>query len=162
MLEFIVFLHILGAFGFLLGHGASAAATFQLPRESDMNHIRALLDLSRVFDVFSAISILILLLGGILAGIIGRWWNQGWIWLSLGLLIAIGIHMAIYGSRYFNDLRKAVGLSYRDGNKEIEAQEPATQEEINAIIKSGKPMQLMIIGFGGFALILYLMMYKPF
>lgn len=162
MYEFIVFLHILGAFGFLIGHGVSAGATFRIPRENDMDRIRALLDLSRVFDVFGSISLLMLLVGGIIAGIMGRLWNQGWIWLSLGLLIAIGVHMAIYGSRYFNNLRKAVGLSWRDGNKEIEAQEPTSQEEIDAIIQSGKPIQLMIVGYGGFAVILWLMMYQPF
>ena len=162
MVELVVFLHILGAFGFLLGHGASAGAAFRLPRENDMDRIRALLDLSRVFDVFASVSVLLLLVGGIIAGIMGRLWNRGWIWLSLGLLIAIGVHMAIYGSRYFNDLRKAVGLAYRDGSKEIEGQEPASQKEIDSIIQSGKPMQLMIVGYGGFAVILYLMMYKPF
>lgn len=49
MYEFVVFLHILGAFGFLIGHGASAGATFRMPHETDMDRIRALLDLSETF-----------------------------------------------------------------------------------------------------------------
>lgn len=44
--------------------------------------------------------------------------------------------MAIFGSRYFNDLLKAVGLAYRDGNKEIEAQEPASKEEMGCDFQS--------------------------
>jgi hypothetical protein len=47
MYSWIVFAHVLGVFGFLLGHGAAALVTFKLRGERAVERIRALLDLSR-------------------------------------------------------------------------------------------------------------------
>ncbi len=46
MYRWLIFLHVLGVFGFLLTHGASAIMTLQLRKERDLMRIRALLDLS--------------------------------------------------------------------------------------------------------------------
>jgi len=46
MYPWFVYLHILGIFGFLLAHGASAAAAFALRRERNLERVRVLLDLS--------------------------------------------------------------------------------------------------------------------
>ncbi len=42
----IVFLHVAGVFIFLLGHGGSANAAFQMKHERDPDRLRALLDMS--------------------------------------------------------------------------------------------------------------------
>lgn len=162
MYNFILFLHVLGGFGFLLGHGAAAATVFQLPREREMDRVRVLLETSQVLDRFTTICVLVLLLAGITNAFLGKLWNRGWIWASIGLLLVITGFMSVRGSRYFNDLRKAVGLPYFDGSKRHDPVETASEEEMARILQTGKPLQLFVVGYGGFAVIIWLMMYQPF
>ena len=46
MYPWLVFVHLLGLFGFLLAHGASSSAAFALRRERNLERVRALLELS--------------------------------------------------------------------------------------------------------------------
>ena len=162
MYRLIVFLHILGAMGFLMAHGASASVAFRLRREDEIGRIKALLDVSGTAAMVMWISLLILTVAGIVLGFMGRWWNRGWIWTSIGLFLAIGIVMGIFTGRHYHGLRKLVGLPYMEGSKERPAEEPASHEEILALINDSKPMVLTISGFGGIGVILWLMMFKPF
>jgi len=45
-IRWIVFLHVLGAFMFVAGHGVSMFVVFQVRREADRTRLAALLDLS--------------------------------------------------------------------------------------------------------------------
>jgi hypothetical protein len=151
-------------FGFLymLAHGASAASAFQLRRETNLDRIRALLDLSGSSFRLMYLSLLVMFLGGIVLGFLGRWWSSGWIWLSLGILIAILVLMSLMASRQFHRIRKAVGLSYLDGTKEHPPVEPASPEEIRKVLSSGRAYLITAIGLGGWTAILWLMVFKPF
>jgi hypothetical protein len=40
--------------------------------------------------------------------------------------------------------------------------EPASQAEIDAFLARGNPVLLTVIGYGGVAIIAWLMMFKPF
>ena len=162
MYRFIVFLHILGVLGFMIAHGASASMSFRLRRETEIERIKALLDVSGTLAMVMWLSLLALAVAGIVLGFMGRWWNRGWIWTSIGLFLDIGIIMGIYTNRHYHGLRKLVGLPYMDGGKDRPAEEPASHEEILALINDGKPMVLAIAGFGGIGVILWLMMFKPF
>ncbi len=162
MYPWIVFLHVIGVFGFLLAHGVSASAAFALRRERNLERIRALLDVSSSSLGVLYGALLLLLVTGIVAGFMLNWWSQGWIWLSLGLLIAIVVAMYAMGSNYYSRVRKAVGLAYMDGSKQHPPVEPANAPEIDALLAAGRPMLLVVIGFGGAAGIAWLMMFKPF
>jgi len=63
--------------------------------------------------------------------------------------------MFFIGTRRYSRLRQALGMPWFDGRKEHPAGEPASIEEIHALA-------LTVIGFGGIAIILWLMMFKPF
>jgi hypothetical protein len=108
MYQWFVFAHILGVFGFLLAHGTAAAVAFVLPRQREVERVRALLDLSRGVSMVANASLLVLLAGGLTAGFMGNWWGQGWIWTSLGLFVLIGVTMSVLGSRPLNRLRQLV------------------------------------------------------
>ena len=112
MYDWLVFLHVLGTFGFLLAHGASAMVSFQLRRERNRERICALLDLSSSSYGLLYSSLGLLLLSGIITGFLGRWWRWIWIWAALGLLIAIVLLMYALGSSYYTQVRKAVGMPY--------------------------------------------------
>ena len=162
MYSWLVFLHVLGAFGFLLAHGSSAGVSFRLRRERNLERIRAYLELSTTSYGMAYSSLGILLLSGILSGFVGHWWGKGWIWTALLLLVVIMTAMSFMGREYHNRLRKAVGLPYDEKRKPQPPQPPATAEEIAALLALGRPMMLTLIGYGGLALILWLMMFKPF
>src|SRR5215210_819004 len=63
----IVYLHIAGVFLFLLGHGGSANAAFQIKHERNPDRLRALLDMSVWSYSGMYVGLLLLLLTGIIA-----------------------------------------------------------------------------------------------
>ena len=158
-----MFLHVIGVFGFLMAHGVSAGVAFALRSERDLEHVRALLMLSaRSYPVMYG-SLALLVLVGVVLGFMGSWWGRGWIWLSLILLIAIIAIMGRFGSRLYGEARQAVGLPvYANRNKPEPVGQPAGAAAIDAALSKGNPLLLTGIGFGGIAIIAWLMMFKPF
>jgi predicted lipid-binding transport protein (Tim44 family) len=161
MYHWIVFLHVLGAFAFVTAHGGSANVAFKLRHETSRERIAALLDLSTAFMSGMLLALLVMLLSGIGLGFLGSWWGQGWIWLALALLLAKLFAMFTMAARSFTQLRQAAGLPYFDG-KPHPAAPPASPEEIAARAAAINPVPIAVVGFGGLALIVWLMMFKPF
>ena len=160
MYTWVVFLHIVGAFTFTFSHGSSANVAFKLRHERNLDRIRALLDLSSsYFSVLSG-SLLLLLVAGVIVGFLGHWWNQGWIWLSLGLLILINVAMYLIGSQHYSWLRKAVGLHYFEKGNSQTPVEPSNQQEVEKLVISSRPEFVTLIGFGGLLLIVWLMIFN--
>jgi hypothetical protein len=164
MYQWLIFAHILGVFGFLFAHGASAAVAFALPRQREVERIRALLDLSRGVATVGSVSLLILLAAGITLGFIGSLWNQGWIWISLGLFILIGITMTPLGSRPLNRIRQTIDpAATKPANSRSSADTAmAMDKQLPALLAATHPWLLTIVGGGGLVLILWLMLFKPF
>ena len=148
------FIHLIGVVGFMAAHGTSMAATMMIRRMRDPQHISGVLQLSATTVLAFYLSTLVLLIGGIGAGIRGRWFDQGWIWLSLGLLVAVGIMMFPLARGYFRRIRTVIEL--------MESGTAVTQEDFVRVLNSGNPM--LTIGTGSVAIlfIVYLMVLKPF
>lgn len=162
MYQLLILLHLLGVFGFLMAHGISVSVAFTLRRERQVERIQALLNLSSSSLGVLHGSIALLFLTGIVIGFAGHWWNRGWIWLSLGLLIAVYTYMGIAASGYYRQVRKAAGLAYMQNFKLQPAGELASAEEINALLNRSRPIWLALVGFGSLAIITWLMTSKPF
>lgn len=162
MYEIIIFLHVVGVFGFLLAHGASNAVAFALRREQNMERVRALLMLSPGTFGMMYGGLLLILITGIAAGFLLNWWGRGWIWVSLVLLIAIVFAMSLYVTPYYGNLRKAAGLPYMEKFKIQPPQASASDEELARMLGSSRAMQGALIGWAGLLVILWLMMFKPF
>jgi amino acid transporter len=164
MYQWLVFAHILGVFGFLLAHGTAAAVTFALRRQREVERVRALLDLSRGVTMVANVSLLVLLAAGITAGFMGNWWGQGWIWASLGLFILIGVTMTLLGSRPLNRLRQLVhaGNPSRSETISHSSLDTSAEKQLAVLLAATHSWLLTVIGGGGLALILWLMMFKPF
>jgi len=145
----IVFLHVISIFGFLLSHGASVGMAFALKRERDSQKIRALLNLSGTSYPLMLSTLLISILFGIIAGFQGHWWRFGWIWASIALLMIIFALMYYLGSKVYSAAREA-------------AERPASDEALLSILEKSNPVLLTVVGYGGYAIIAWLMMVKPF
>lgn len=164
-LPFLKVVHVLAAFGFVLVHGASAMVAFKLRGERDRTRIQALLELSNAYLNWLYVALLVLLLAGILSGIAGGHWNGGqyWLWVSLGLLIAILVAMYVLATPHFDALRHALGLpTFDDTRKKVAPPPPATDADLVSLLVSGRPIQAAIIGLGGIAIVVGLMVLKPF
>src|SRR5260370_7403743 len=72
MYSWLVFVHLLGVFGFLMSHGVAAFVAFRVRTEKDLTALRTLLALSGRSGVTMFISLLVLLAGGISAAIVGH------------------------------------------------------------------------------------------
>lgn len=144
------FVHLLGAFGFVASHGATAAITFKLRREREPARVRALLDLSRSTRGVMHGSFALLLLGGIGAGFHGRWWSSGWIWASLGLLIVLFAAAFPLAVPYFKAIRQEA------------EREPPDRQKLERLLGSTRGLWLAWVETLGIVVILYLMVFKPF
>lgn len=162
MYRWVVFLHILAAFAFFMAHGASAVMAFRLRHEQKLERIQAILDLSNAALPVMYYSVLVLIIAGVIAGIMGNWFSQGWIWASLVLIVVLFGWMYYYVFRYYTPVRKVVGLPYRDRSGEHTPDAPGSETEIAAVIGATNPTLLLGVSFGLVAVILWLMMFKPF
>ena len=149
----IVFLHVISVFGFLLSHGTSVSMAFALKRERDIQKIRTLLNLSSTTYPLMGSTLLGSIVFGIIAGFQGHWWKFGWIWTSIVLLVAILVLMYLLGSNVYGAARKAM---------EHSSETSGSNEELFTILEKSNPVLLTIIGYGGYAVIAWLMMVKPF
>jgi formate hydrogenlyase subunit 3/multisubunit Na+/H+ antiporter MnhD subunit len=150
-----VFLHILGVFAFLLGHGVSVAVTFRLRRERDPARINALLELSGSSLTMFFYGLLVLVGAGVVAGFIGKWWGQGWIWTAIGVLVAISVAMSVLARPYYKKVR-LVTEALASGSEAV------TEDQFVAVLRSPLPLVIAVIGYAGLLVIVWLMMFKPF
>ena len=162
MYRWLVYIHILAVLIFLLAHGGSASVTLRLRRETDRSRIAALLDLSSASLGVMYLALLVLLVAGIILGFMGKWWSLGWIWTSLALLVLTSVGMYVRSSIPFNRVRQAAGLPYFDGRRAQPAAPPASDEVVRAAAAAIRPVEAAAMGVVPIALILWLMMFKPF
>jgi hypothetical protein len=161
--SWVKFVHVLAVLGFLGAHGASVSVAFKLRGERDRERVRALLDLSRATLNAMYGSLLVLLLAGIVAGVMGGWFTRSlWIWISLALLVGITVGMYYVGTSHFMELRRAAGLPYSIGSRRQPLVEPVSEAELATLLATGRPWELAALGLGGIAIIAFLMMFKPF
>jgi hypothetical protein len=162
MYQWIVLLHIVGAFIFVLSHGVAVYMAFELPKQRDSRRIVALLDLSSASLNGLYVGLLLLLVGGIWAGIDRGWFAFGWIWAALVVLVAITVAMYAIATPYFKRLRLALGQRVMGMAKDAPDPVPLAEAEILAIAAKPPAVLLSAVGAGGLLIILWLMVLKPF
>ena len=160
--KIIVFLHVVSTFAFLLSHGAAVSMSFALKRERDPQKIKTLLDLSNTSNPLMLWTLLSTIVFGVIAGFQLHWWKFGWIWASLVLLVIIVFLMARLGAEVYGEARKVAGLPYKIKGKPFPPEPPKSDEELFAVLEKSNPVLLTIIGYGGYAVIAWLMLVKPF
>lgn len=158
----IKYIHVLAGFLFLLGHGASVFVAFQLKKTKDLERMKVLMDVSAAGWPVMMLSLLVLLIAGIVSGFLIGAWGRLWIWLSLVLLIAITGWMFSLGATIYHPLRKMLGMDYMIQGKPQPVEKQRPQKEILDFVAATKPRAMLHIGLGGYALIIWLMVFKPF
>jgi plastocyanin len=149
-----VFVHLAGVFGLLVSHGVSVAVTFRLRAERDPARAVTLLEISGSTMTAFYVSLVVLLLGGIVAAFDGGLWGYGWIWASLAALAAVIGAMYALARPYYHRIR-FVGSALAEGSRAV------TPEQFERLLKAPRSLSVAAIGFAGLAVILFLMLFKP-
>ena len=162
LIRWLIFLHVLSALTFYMAHGTSVAMAFKIRKETDFTRIRAMLDLSWSTMILMGVSFLIMGLTGIIMPFMIHIWNKIWIWASIVLMLFVFIYMAMFNETSYKQLRRLVGLPYMKGGKELPAEPPSSPEEVAALLKKTSVTGLVVIGYVIPAIVLWLMIFKPF
>lgn len=161
----IVFLHVAAMIAFLVIHGVSIAVSIRLRTERDPARVRALLDLSRwSLGRATGIIVLVAFLAGVAAGFAGGWWDDGWLWVSLVVFLALFLVMYPLASQPLHRIREAAGASagppfgFGSRAEPGELDEPALRQRLGAY----DPRPAAAVFTAGVLLIVWLMVGKPF
>lgn len=159
----IVTAHVVGAFLFVFGHGASAFAAIRLRRERDPNRVAAMLDVSAGSYAAMGIGWLLLLIAGIVATFMAGLWGEAWIWVSLILFLVLTGYMTPRAAGWARQVRLAVGVRPAFGYpKDAPDPVPASPEELDALLRSPRMFEVTLVGGIGLVVIIALMVLKPF
>jgi hypothetical protein len=164
-LGWLTLIHVLAVLAFVMVHGMSGLIALRVRRERDRERLKVMVELSSSVLMAAFISLLVLLVAGVLAGIAGGWWTSGrlWIWVSLVVFVVVGGLMTPLASSYMQSVRGALGVpSSRQRGKGAVALEPATDAELERVLGSSRPVWAAITGLAGLAILTWLMMSKPF
>jgi hypothetical protein len=82
----------------------------------------------------------------------GNWWGHGWIWTALILLVLMSVAMGVLASRPLAQARQLLATS----------SSAQVDQQFTTLLAAPNPLALSVIGGVGIAIILWLMMFKPF
>jgi uncharacterized membrane protein len=160
--NWVVFLHVAGAFAFVLTHGVSAGVALKLREERDVPRVQALLELSNTATQGMYVGLVLLLIGGITAAFMAGLWGRGWIWTALVLLVVMIVFMYARASRYYGELRRAAGLEWYIPRKGQGKAGIPNSADLAQLLASSRPLELGVVGAVGLLAIIWLMVMKPF
>jgi hypothetical protein len=159
----VVLIHVLASFAFVMSHGVSAYAAFAIRASSrDPGAVRTLLGLSSMSIGALYLSLLVLLVAGITAAVMHGWFGKIWPWAAIGLVVLIVVAMYAMASRYYASVRSAVGLPSTNDKKGEPPPEPVSPDDLALLLDTRRPEAITAIGIGGLVLIIWLMEFKPF
>ena len=160
MYPWIVLLHVIGAFIFVMAHGTSMIIAIRLRAVTDRNQQAALLEVSGFSIGAMYVGLALLLIGGIWAGFAGDHWGRGWIWAALGVLVVVVAVMYAVATPFYGRMRAAAGVA--GGATPDRFKPPATEADLTGLTTSQRPFWLAAVGGIGLLVILWLMVIKPF
>lgn len=159
MYEWVVFVHVASVLAFMLVHGVHVAAMWAMRGEADPERMLTFFNIVPSATVLRVL-LAVVLLSGAIAGFMGSWWSSGWIWTSLALLAFIAVTMWRYGGGFFGQLQGAAENAIEA--RTHDPSNPGPQAAYDAARRSWHTIGMSVLGLGGVAVILWLMMFKPF
>jgi hypothetical protein len=149
------FLHVAGVIAFVMFHGVSMMVALQLRRERDRGRIATMTQLSGSSLKGMYVALLWLIAFGVIAGIQGEWWNDGWFWISVGLLVVAIAEMSAVARPYYERVKEAIEVRPSGVPRR-------SDEELDEILRSPIGLWNAVFGIAVLAAIAWLMIFKPF
>ena len=158
----VVFGHVVAVILGLGAHGGSAFAMFRVRRETDRSRMAAILEVSSSSLMVASIGILVAIVLGIVAAVMGGHFSRFWPWAAIiVLVIVIGLMTPLAGIP-MNNLRRALGMTVQGDKKGDPARVPGTDEEVATALARIRPELPAGIGVVGVGILTWLMEAKPF
>ena len=156
MTDLWLFLHVATVALFLLFHGVQMWAMFALaPAFPDRERIFDRAEQSRMASMPMYVSLGLLTLFGVLAGISGSFFSDGWwLWGAIVVLLVTSGAMSGIAGPYMRKVREAT-TRWANGSY------PVGDAELEAMLRGSRPKVIAGIGVVGLFAILYLMVVKP-
>jgi len=158
----VVLAHVVLVVLSLGAHGVSAFAMFRVKSETDRTRIAALLDLSNASLLSAGIGILLAVLTGIIASIMGDHFSRFWPWASIIVVVVIIGLMTPLAGTPMTGVRKALGQRVRDDKKDAPPREPASDADLAAARARLQPELVAGLGVAAIVILVWLMEMKPF
>ena len=149
------FLHVAGVIAFVSFHGVSMVAALRVRKERDRVRIATVLQLSGSSLIGMYVSLAWLITFGVVAGIQGDFWNDGWFWISIGLLVLAVGEMSAVGRPYYERVKEAVEVRPSGVPRR-------SDEELEEILSSPVALWNAVFGAAVLLAITWLMIFKPF
>jgi hypothetical protein len=149
------FLHVAGVIAFVSFHGVSMTAALRVRKERDRVRIATMLQLSGSSLMGMYVSLLWLVVFGVVAGIQGGFWNDGWFWIAIGLLVLVVGEMSAVARPYYERVKEAVEVRPSGVPRR-------SDEELEEILTSPVALWNAVFGAAVLLAITWLMIFKPF
>ncbi len=149
------FLHLAGVLAFVMFHGGSVSASLRLRKERDRGRIAALMQFSGSTIRAMYLSLAWLIVFGAIAGWKGQYWNDGWFWISILILVAVTGEMSAVARPYYQKVKESVELRPSGVPRK-------SDEELDEILSSRVALVNAAVGFVALGAIAWLMIFKPF
>jgi hypothetical protein len=149
------FLHVAGVLAFVMFHGVSIVAALRLRTERDRRRITELMQVSGSSLRGMYVSFVWMVAFGVVAGIKGLWWNDGWFLISVVILVVVVGEMSAVARPYYQRVKEAVEVRPSGVPRR-------SDEELDQILRSPIAIANTAIGFVALATIAWLMIFKPF
>jgi hypothetical protein len=158
MYIWVVYLHVVVIFVFLIQHAAEIIVTFKLREKKEPEEVfgtYSFLPESNSRNLRITYSLIILTGAG--AGFMSAWWRQGWMWTALGIMVVLWLVMHRVGGSYLTAVDAITEEALR--NRET----PSALEYFRNSLRARREPEIMTVSsvIGGLV-ILWLMMFKPF
>jgi plastocyanin len=154
MYRWWVFVHVIGVFAFLAAHGVSMVVLFRLRTERDPHRVAGLLEISGFSAKLFYPSLGLLVVAGVVAGFLGHWWSQAWIWVAIAILVLATLAMYALATPYYRRVG-TVARALAGGSHAV------SEEQFDELLGSDRPWWVAATGAAAILFILYLMLFKP-
>jgi hypothetical protein len=139
-----------------LFHGVQMWAMFSLePALPDREKIFDRAEQSRMASTPMYVSLGLLVLFGVIAGIEGDWFSHGWwLWGAIVVLLATVGLMSSMAGPFMKKVREGT-TRWADGSYTM------SDEALETLLRGPRPRVIAFTGVAGLAILLWLMVYKP-
>lgn len=143
-------------------HGVSAFAMFQARTETDRGRLGATLDLSSASLVIAGIGLVLAVLLGMVAAVMGGHFGRLWPWASIAVVVVVWLAMTPLAANRMTAVREALGMPSRNDKKGDPSRQPAGDTELAVARSALKPELVATVGLVGIFVLVGLMELQPF
>jgi hypothetical protein len=155
--RWLLFVHIGAVLVFMLAHGVHVAVSWKKRWVADPASNLALFEaLTGLWPLRVAMATVIV--SGLLLTALLNIWTQLWIWLSLAVLVAIWLAMWLWSRAFYNLIQETAERAIATVGTPEEA---VARAEFDHARFSWLVPAMTVVGIGGVAVVLWLMVFRP-